>query len=526
MILAIPVYVVTGFLDSGKTTFLNSLLGRHNWRDVHTLVIQFETGEEEFKSQYKSCRVINFPKRVLEQQPEQIADQICSHILNSTIDEIWIEWNGVAPFSQLQAILLHPSLRKLCRLNKVIHMADARNLENLLLRTGGVLSGQISSCDFVVLRNAYSLRDFKRARQVLRSINPGIEIYDTKSYSDLCKQLFRRKEHPVNVFFLLISFFIILYFISKPVLEQLQIPVNAITNVFLGIILQAVPFLLIGVLLSSAIQVFVSREVIERRFPKSFGKGALVAILGGFCLPVCDCASIPIFRSLVKKGIPIPTAVIFMTVTPIINPVVILSTWYAFGSIKIVAGRMCFGIIAAILIGLAFAIRPPKGEVLSDGVLDGLMCSCGCYEDMEAANTIRGKLDMFMRHSQAEFFNVGKYLVIGTFVSAVFQTMGTGIFTARSGAGQAVSIVVMMLMAFVLSLCSSSDAVVARSFSNQFPLSAIMGFLVFGPMMDIKNVMMLSSGFSKPFIARLLFTAFIACFAVVFLLTGLGGMWI
>ena len=88
----------------------------------------------------------------------------------------------------------------------------------------------------------------------------------------------------------------------------------------------------------------------------------------------------------------------------------------------------------------------------------------------------------------------------------------------------AVSIIIMMTMAFVLSLCSSSDAVIARSFANQFPMGAIMGFLVFGPMMDIKNVMMLSSGFSKSFIVKLLFTAFIVCFAVVFLFTGLGGI--
>jgi hypothetical protein len=103
--------------------------------------------------------------------------------------------------------------------------------------------------------------------------------------------------------------------------------------------------------------------------------------------------------------------------------------------------------------------------------------------------------------------------------------MGTGIFTfAQRGAGYAISIVIMMTMAFVLSLCSSSDAVIARSFTNQFPMGAVMGFLVFGPMMDIKNVMMLSAGFSKRFIGKLLFTAFIVCFAVVFLLSGLGGM--
>ena len=103
--------------------------------------------------------------------------------------------------------------------------------------------------------------------------------------------------------------------------------------------------------------------------------------------------------------------------------------------------------------------------------------------------------------------------------------MGTGIFiSAQRGAGLAVSIIIMMIMAFVLSLCSSSDAVIARSFANQFSMGSIIGFLVFGPMMDIKNVMMLSSGFSKSFIGKLLLSSFIICFAVVFLFASLGGI--
>jgi len=144
---------------------------------------------------------------------------------------------------------------------------------------------------------------------------------------------------------------------------------------------------------------------------------------------------------------------------------------------------------------------------------------------VDSITTFIGKAGLFIRHSQAEFFSVGKYLVIGAFISSLFQTMGRGIFTtAQSGADLAVSIIIMMVMAFVLSLCSSSDAVVARSFASQFPPGAIMGFLVFGPMMDIKNVMMLSSGFSKRFIGKLLLTAFMVCFALVFLFFGLGGM--
>lgn len=524
--MAIPVYVVTGFLDAGKTTFLNNLLNRHDWHDIRMLVIQFEAGEEEFHSRYDNCETITFSRKTLEQQSSEIASQICGCIQSREPDEIWIEWNGVVPFSRLQSLLLHSSLRSLCKLHKVIHIADAANIENLLGRTGGALPEQIANSDFAVVRNVRWANSFKHIRRLLNGINPGIDTYEVKAYNDLYKQLFGKKEHPVNYFFLLVVLIVTLHLIAKPVLEMFQIPVNTIINVFLGIILQAVPFLLIGVLLSSAIQVFIPQNAIERRFPKSIGMGMLVAILSGFCLPVCDCASIPIFRSLVRKGIPLPVAITFMTATPVINPVVILSTYYAFsGNLTIVTGRVCLGIIAAVIIGLVFAIRPPKGHVLSGGALDRLMCSCGCYEDAESITDFKGKAGLFIRHSQAEFFSVGKYLVIGTFIASVFQVLGTGIFTAaQSGAGLAVSILIMMAMAFVLSLCSSSDAVIARSFAGQFPMGAVMGFLVFGPMMDIKNVMMLSSGFSKRFIGRLLLTALIVCFIVVFLFSGLGGM--
>ena len=522
----IPIYIVTGFLDAGKTTFLNNLLNRHDWRDIRTLVIQFETGEEEFQSRYNNCENITFPKKILEQQPKQIIHQIRNRIQSCELDEIWIEWNGVVPFSQLHSLLLHSSLRGLCKIQKVIHIADAANIENLLGRTGGALPEQIANSDFTVVRHVRSANTLNRIRRLLNGINPGVDIYKINAYNDLYKQLFGKKEHPVNFFFLTVVLIGVLHFVARPVLEEFQIPANTIINVFLGITLQAVPFLLVGVLLSSAIQVFIPQNTIERRFPKSIGLGMLVAIIGGFCLPVCDCASIPIFRSLVKKGIPLPVAITFMTATPVINPVVILSTYYAFSSnLTIVIGRVCFGIIASITIGLIFVIRPPKGHVLSGGALDRLMCSCGCYEAAESAATFKGKAGLFIRHSQAEFFSVGKYLLIGTFIASIFQVLGAGIFTAaQSGAGLAVSILIMMVTAFVLSLCSSSDAVIARSFAGQFPMGAIMGFLVFGPMMDIKNVMMLSSGFSKRFIGKLLFTAFIVCFAVVFLLSGLGGM--
>lgn len=520
-----PIYVVTGFLGAGKTSFLNRLLNRYDWQNTKILMIQFEAGEEAFQSRFEHCETISFSKKKLEQQPEQIVNEIAAGINTGKPDEIWIEWNGVTPFSQLQSLLSHLTVRGACKIKKVVHLADAAVFERLLGRTGDALPEQVASCDIAAVRNIGSAQQLKQIKRTLKGLNPGINILEAGEGRELCRELTRRSVSPINLFCLLIALSIALYFLLRPVWDSLQIPMDTIINVFLGIILQAIPFLIIGVLLSSAIQVFLPSGWLERRFPKSLGMGMLVALLGGFCLPVCDCATIPVFRSLVNKGVPLSVAVTFMLAAPIINPVVILSTWYAFGGDSLfVVCRICFGIVASLIIGLTFAFWPPKRSVLSNGTLGRITCNCGCYEDLQAPATLAGRFDRFIRHSQAEFLSVGKYLVVGTFISAVFQTLDKGLFISHGGSSLALSIVVMMIMAFVLSLCSSSDAIVARSFINQLPVGAVFGFLVFGPMMDIKNVIMLSSSFSKRFILRLFCLAFIVCFLVIFLFTNAGGV--
>ncbi|MDR2088947.1 MAG: permease [Clostridiales Family XIII bacterium] len=521
----IPVYVVTGFLDAGKTTFLNELLCRPDWRDLDLAVFRFESGEKAFAGAHARCADVLFSKKELDLQPDRVAERMGEFLRDRSVDEIWIEWNGMTPFAALQALLLHPALRGLCKLGKVIHIADAAKLEALAGRTGSALPEQMASCDFAVVRGVYTARGLRKFQKLLRGFNPGLRVHRATCEEDILNEIFRKRRSPWPSFLLPIAAVAALYLFVAPSLES-AVPMNRIVNIFLGIILQAIPFLLVGVLLSSAIQIFVSRSFIENRFPQTVALGIPVAILAGFCLPVCDCASIPIFRSLVRKGVPLPAAVTFMAATPVINPVVILSTYYAFsGNMRVVLARVCLGIFCAVLIGFTFALRPPKKEILSGGAWDRILCGCGCYGGAETVRGFAGKLELFFRHAQAEFFDVGKYLVIGVFVSAVFQALGAGVFaSAQSGAGLALSVAVMMLMGFALSLCSSSDAVVARSFSGAFPPGALLGFLVFGPMMDIKNVLMLSSCFSKRFVIRLAVCAFAVCFAAVFLFSYWGGV--
>ncbi|MDR1650509.1 MAG: permease [Synergistaceae bacterium] len=524
-----PAYAVTGFIDSGKTTFLNTMLNMPDWSDARTLVIQFETGETEFVSRQGVCALEVFSPKVLERHPEAAAQRIRELIEEQDPDEIWIEWNGTVPLAKLDSLLASPDLRDACELRKVVHASDAENLGHLLGRTGNALPEQIAGSDLVILRGAGERRAFKRAKRLLRAVNPGVGVYDADSPGGIGRvigDIFGKDRTPVRNLFITVTLAVIFYSLSKPVLEIYGLPADFIVNVFLGIILQAFPFLLIGVLISSAVQVFVPRSAIERCFPKSTGLGMLAALLGGFCLPVCDCVSIPVFRSLVRKGVPLPAAVTFMTAAPVTNPVVILSTWYAFnGDVSVVAGRVFLGIVSSLVIGTYFALRPRKNHVLAGGDAGRFICACGCCEDPESIPTLGGKADFFIRHARAEFFSVGKYLAAGAFIASLFQISRAEMFRAGQGTGSAAPVLFMMVMAFVLSLCSSSDAVIARSLTRQFPMSAIMGFLVFGPMMDIKNVMMLGAGFSKRFIAELALVTFAVCFAMVLLAYRLGGVW-
>ncbi|MDR2180672.1 MAG: permease [Synergistaceae bacterium] len=519
----IPVYVVTGFLGSGKTTFLNALLDEGD--DISKLVVQFEAGEASLGKAYAENLV--FSKKTLELKPETVVRRLEESLENGNFDEIWIEWNGFAPFSQLLAILLDPALKKFCKISKVLHVAEAAQLNSLIGRSGSVLLEQIANCDFAVLRNGREddknkdkdkNKEKETAKAALRAVNEGLPVYDASSCKNVYKELFEKRRAPLTFFFLSILLTVWLYIVGKPFLELAEIPVNKCVNVFLGIALQAVPFLLIGVHLSSAIEIFVSRSAIERRFPKTIGMGMLTAIASGFCLPVCDCASIPIFRSLVRKGVPLPAAVTFMMSAPVINPVVILSTYYAFsGNLRVVAERILLGVLCSVSIGLAVRSSKTKKTLLPREGIDALLCRCGCYESLGSVLGVREKIGLFFRHAQAEFFDVGKYLMVGILVSSIFQASGVTVFASwRSGSGLAISTAVLMLAGFMLSLCSSSDAVVARSFANQFPPGAVMGFLLFGPMMDVKNFMMLSHSFPKGFVVKLSIVAFAVCFAAVF----------
>ena len=308
---------------------------------------------------------------------------------------------------------------------------------------------------------------------------------------------------------------------------------STIHTVFTGIVLQAVPFMLLGALLSSALYAFVPDRLLIKLFPKKYGIGFLTALFAGALFPVCECAAVPLMRSLIKKGVAMPIAVTFMLASPIVNPISIVSTLYAFPQQPSVAFyRLSFGLLIAFAIGLLLLFYPEEKYLKEDfdrepsvqpHTFGGVDTAFRLATGRSAQNSrsepssdnfsataaeskvqwLQAKVYALLMHTCSEFFTTGPFLILGAFITALIRAaVPQELFSITSGSA-AGSLLVMMLFAFVFSACSTSDAFIARSFLNRFPSGSILGFLVYGPMMDIKNLFMLLSLFKKRFVIEL-----------------------
>ena len=274
-------------------------------------------------------------------------------------------------------------------------------------------------------------------------------------------------------------------------------------TIFISILMQALPFMLVGSFVSSAIHIFLTDEFLIRIFPMKYGIGFITAMFVGILFPVCECAIVPVTTRLVKKGVSLPIALTFMFSAPIINPIVIISTIYAFpGHPEIALMRVCFGLLIALIIGLiilALGIRKPM--LLHEHHHE---CDCCCHHDkQDEEDTLRSKIKRMLLHTGQEFLEVGKYLILGAFMTSLLQTLVPRSVFENLMSQNVLALLAMMGMAFLFSACSTSDAFIARSFVDKFTIGSIMGFMVFGPMMDIKNMLMLLGSFKKSFVAFL-----------------------
>jgi uncharacterized protein len=272
-----------------------------------------------------------------------------------------------------------------------------------------------------------------------------------------------------------------------------------LNTIFLSILIEALPFVLIGVLIAGMIQIFVTEQHIQRWIPKNKILAVIMSCTIGAIFPACECGIVPIVRRLVSKGVPIHAAMGFMLTGPLINPIVIASTYMAFGNdFKIAGLRMGLGFLIAVMVALIVSFLF-KGNQLKASI--SMASHSHVHTDK---GSFTNRFWSMLTHSIDEFFDMAKFLVMGAFLAALVQTYMPAKTLFETGNGPVTSLLVMMGLAYVLSLCSEADAFIGASFSSIFPTSSILGFLIFGPMIDLKNTLMMLSVFRLRFVFGML----------------------
>ncbi|MFC4496350.1 permease [Streptomyces ovatisporus] len=258
-------------------------------------------------------------------------------------------------------------------------------------------------------------------------------------------------------------------------------------TVFVAVVIQALPFLVLGVLLSAAISVFVPPSFFARALPNHPALAVPTAGMAGVALPGCECASVPVAGALVRRGVTPAAALAFLLSAPAINPIVLTATAVAFpGNPEMVLARFVASLLVACTMGwlwqrlgrtdwLRLSARPS-----SDGLSKGAA---------------------FWGSVRHDVMHAGGFLVVGAIAAATLKAVVPADWLNAAAGSPLVSILALAILAVLLSICSEADAFVAASLS-QFSLTARLAFLVVGPMIDLKLFAMQAATFGRGFALR------------------------
>ncbi len=302
---------------------------------------------------------------------------------------------------------------------------------------------------------------------------------------------------------------------------------NQALTLFLSLLVEATPFLLLGVLFSSCLAVLIDERQLIAWIPRNPVLAALSGSLFGCVFPVCECGNVPVARRLLMQGAPSALAIGFLLAAPTVNPIVFWATWVAFrDQPAMVFWRVGLTIVIAVVIACVFstqrdlrpflqttiaryvpppetAARSPVSPLLASGTY--LLDTAGAVKlDQPLATLVapslptqswamkgRSILEMMLQ----EFRELGAVLVLGSAIAATVQVAIPREWILALGQGPITSIVAMMLLAWVVSICSTVDSFFALSFASVFTSGSLLAFLVFGPMIDLKNISLLLTTF-------------------------------
>ena len=269
--------------------------------------------------------------------------------------------------------------------------------------------------------------------------------------------------------------------------------------------MEAIPFLLLGTLASGVVEVFFNQDEMARLVPRQPLLAAMVGGLLGLFIPVCECGVVPLTRRLYRKGAPLSLGVSFLLAAPAINPITIASTLAAFGPGLVFWGRIGLTLVVAVATGALFSLQTDRQRLLvpdlAKGSFQPVLSAAPLQEPLNLptlpVQTWRAKAGRVLVIAGDEFFEMSRYLVIGSSLAALMQTLVPRTFLETISRGPVLSVAVMVLLAVILSVCSTVDAFIALAFVGSFTSGSILAFLVYGPMVDIKSTLMFMRVFRK-----------------------------
>ncbi|HAU5404868.1 TPA: GTPase [Clostridioides difficile] len=487
--------IVAGFLESGKTKFINEYLRNKQYDDKdNILLIVLEEGFTEYSIPFSSKNYIKIERfKDINCLTKEYLKK-CSNLYNY----ILIEYNGTWNIEEFLDIKLPYS----CYLGKIYCLVNADTFD-VYFRNIDSMVEQIINSDEFYISGSNSIEKTEKITSYIRALQPSADIFYIDESGNY-KKIFPLSLKLKNLIYRIIKFVIVILFFLLLLGVKIQIikvqDINDFNRMFFGIILQAIPFLLIGIVLSSCIQFLVSEEKFIYFASRHKVLSYPIFLFMDCILPLCDCAMVPITEKFIQKGLKVSHAMTFFCISSSINPIVILATIYAFPeNNKVIWIRILVSIMLSALVGISFYFVE-KNKNFSPYKKNKIPLFNNIEYEITKI-TKKGKKFRFLAlgiHIGNEFLRIMMFIIIGAFISTIAQILKmnpafSGYFTNDY------AFLYMFFASVFLSICASSNAFIAKGFTNSLPLMSVIPFMVFGPLLDIKNLIVMSSRFSKKF---------------------------
>jgi uncharacterized membrane protein YraQ (UPF0718 family) len=310
---------------------------------------------------------------------------------------------------------------------------------------------------------------------------------------------------------------------------EIEYQVKNFIIIFTGILYEALPFIVLGAVIAGILEEMVPQKLVTRIIPRNRWLAIAIGGLLGLVFPMCECGIIPVMRRLLRKGVPLSCCVCYMLAGPIINVVVMLSTYVAFSGMETLtdsSGQLTYQLgglgMMSLRMGMGFLVaygtsvivewqyRKHGAKLLAPLAMPDLKSGSPGNGDDETNDGPRApflrRLSNIAETALHDFVDITVFLILGALLAALSrQLLPHDQVEEWSRTQPVLSILIMMGLAIVLCLCSEADAFVAASFISLRPASKL-AFLVLGPMLDFKLYFM----YTRVFRPRLIWTIIVS----------------